>query len=119
MTRTSAAVLDDLERACMAAETALKDGRWDDCAAIIAEQRRLTHELEHALRGLAPEDREKKAALARLRRVGAFRDRQLKKLVAWNESLRKRLLTIEKFKTFSKAKGANDAPAPRLLDGQY
>jgi hypothetical protein len=115
--RTASAVLDDLERACVEVEKALREQRWDDCVPIWGTQRRLTHELEVALRDVPPESPEREAAMKRVVRVTKYRDGQLRRLRAFNAALGKRLATMERFGRYERT--VAEPPAARLLDGNY
>lgn len=117
MNRTATEVLDDLERACVTVEKALREQRWDDCEPIWTAQRLLTHELEVAFRDLEPDSSERETVMKRVARVTKYRDGQLRRLRAFNAALGKRLATLERFGRYSRAVG--EAPAARLLDGNY
>lgn len=107
-------MLDDLERACVEAEKALREQRWRDCDAVWRRQRTLTHELEVALRELAMGTPERKAAFARIARISKYRDGQLRRLRAFHAATGKRLAMLANFRRFSKAVGK--APKARFLN---
>lgn len=117
MSRTAPAVLDDLERACVDAETALREQRWRDCDVIWNRQRRLTHELELAMHDVAPGTAEQKLALKRIARVAKYREGQLKRLQAFHANIAKRLATLGRYRAYAKTVGRG--PRARLLDGNY
>ncbi len=52
--RTPAEILVDLERECLAVDKALAERRWADCDPSWRAQRKLTHELDLAVRSLTP-----------------------------------------------------------------
>lgn len=116
MNRPAAAVLDELERACVDVETALREQRWCDCDPIWNRQRRLTHELELAMRDLTKGSPEHALALKRVARVAKYREGQLKRLRAFHSGIAKRLATLERYRAFAKT---IEAPPSRLLDGTY
>jgi len=115
--RAASAVLDDLERACVDAEKALREQRWRDCGIIWNRQRRLTHELEFALRELVGGSAEHKLALKRIARIAKYRDGQLKRLRAFHASISKRLATLGRYRSYAKTIGTGTRS--RLLDGNY
>ena len=117
MTRAAAAVLDDLERACIDAERALREQRWRDCDAIWNRQRRLTHELELSLNVLAPGSPEHKLALKRIARIAKYRDGQLKRLQAFHATIGRRLATLGRYRAYAKTVGSG--PRAKLLDGSF
>ena len=117
MTRAAAAVLDELERACIDAERALREQRWRDCDGIWNRQRRLTHELELALREVEKGSPEHKLALKRIARVAKYRDGQLKRLEAFHATISRRLATLGRYRAYAKTIGTG--PRARLLDGNY
>lgn len=117
MNRAAAAVLDDLESACIDAERALREQRWRDCNGIWNRQRRLTHELELAMRDLTKGSPEHKSALRRIARVAKYRDGQLKRLQAFHAMIGKRLATLGRYRAYAKTVGTG--PRARLLDGSF
>lgn len=117
MTRTASAVLDELERACIEAERALREQRWRDCDVIWNRQRRLTHELELAMRELTKGSAEHKLALKRVARIAKYRDGQLKRLEAFHATIGRRLATLGRYRAYAKTIGRG--PRSRLLDGNY
>lgn len=116
MNRAAAAVLDDLEQACVAVEKALREQRWSDCDPIWNRQRRLTHELELSLRDLPVGTPERALAQKRVARVAKYRENQLKRLRAFHAGIAKRLATLERYRAFAKTV---QAPRSRILDGTY
>jgi hypothetical protein len=116
VSRAAAAVLDELEQACVAVEKALREQRWSDCDPIWNRQRRLTHELELALRELVPGSPERALADKRVARVAKYRDGQLKRLRAFHAAIAKRLATLERYRAFAKTV---QPPRSRILDGTY
>ena len=117
MIRAAAAVLDELERACIDAERALREQRWRDCDGIWNRQRRLTHELELALRELGQGSPEHKLAIKRVARIAKYRDGQLKRLQAFHATIGRRLATLGRYRAYAKTVG--NGPRARLLDGNY
>jgi hypothetical protein len=117
VSRAAAAVLDELERACVEAEEALREQRWRDCDAIWNRQRRLTHELELALNEVADGTAEYKLVVKRIARVAKYRDGQLKRLEAFHTTIAKRLATLGKYRSYAKTIGTGTRS--RLLDGNY
>jgi hypothetical protein len=117
VTRAAAAVLDELERACIDAERALREQRWRECDAIWNRQRRLTHELELALRALPEGSADRKTALKRIARIAKYRDGQLKRLEAFHATIGRRLATLGRYRAYAKTIGSG--PRARLLDGNY
>jgi hypothetical protein len=117
VTRTPAAVLDELEHACVEVEKALREQRWADCNQIWNRQRRLTHELEVSIRSLTVNSPEHQAALKRIARIAKYRDGQLKRLRAFHSAIAKRLATIERYRAFSKTVG--ERPRSRVLDATF
>ena len=117
MNRAAAAVLDDLERACVAAEKGLREQRWRDCGKIWAAQRRLTHELEHALRQLETGSPDHKLALRRVARIAKYRDGQLKRLRQFHDAIGKRLVNLGRYRAYAKTVGTGTRS--RLFDGNY
>lgn len=117
MSRAAAAVLDELEKACVEAETALREQRWRDCDAIWNRQRRLTHELEIAIEDVGNGTPEHKLVLKRIARVAKYRDGQLKRLEAFHATIAKRLATLGKYRSYAKTLGTGTRS--RLLDGNY
>jgi hypothetical protein len=116
MIRTAPAVLDELEHACVEVEKALREQRWADCDPIWNRQRRLTHELEVALRDLAPGSPERALAQRRVTRVAKYRDAQLKRLRSFQVAITKQLATIERYRAFAKTV---ETPPSLLLNGTY
>lgn len=108
-----------LERACLAADAAFLERRWNDVHAALAAQGTLTEEL----RGLfetAPETapaRDAKVA-QRLAGVLAFRGEQLRRMEAYRDEIGARLRSIGKVRAFSRSIGRRPNAA-RVLDGQY
>ena len=117
MSRGAAAVLDELERACIDAERALREQRWRDCDGIWNRQRRLTHELEVALREIVPGSPEHKLALKRVARIAKYREGQLKRLQAFHVTIGRRLATLGRYRAYAKTVGTG--PRARLLDGNF
>jgi hypothetical protein len=117
MNRPAAAVLGELERACVDAEKALQEQRWPDCDEIWARQRKLTHELELALRDLAMGSPERKAAFARIDRIAKYREGQLRRLRAFHANAGNRLTAFSRFRRMSKTVGV--AQRSRLLDSTF
>jgi hypothetical protein len=114
VSRAAAVVLDDLERACVEADKALRDQRWTDCDAVWIAQRKLTHELEVAIRDLPIGSPDRKAVFARITRIAKYRDGQLRRLRAFHTQTGKRLATMERFRRFSKT--VVEPRVSRLLD---
>jgi hypothetical protein len=114
MIRPAAEVLLALERECLKVDAAITTRAWSACEASWRVQRKLTHELEFALREIAPASTEMQLAVKRIERLRRYRDGQLKRLQAFNAALGKRLATLERFRSFTKV---NAAQRPsRLLD---
>lgn len=108
-----------LERACLEADAALIERRWQDVDAAFGAQADLTAELGRlfgASPQLAPANDAKVAQ--RLRGILAYRDDQLRRLEAYREEIATRLASIGKVNAFSRSLAKHTAGA-RLYDGQY
>lgn len=117
MNRPVGQVLDELERSCVEAEAALREQRWRECDVMWSRQRRLTHELEVALRDLPMGTPERRAAFARIDRIAKYRDNQVRRLRAFQAATAKRLATLERFRRMSKSVG--EVPKARLIDSSF
>ena len=91
-----------LERECLDVDKAIAQRRWDACEASWQSQRLLTHELDIALREAALEPSEVEALHKRIDRLTRYRNAQLKRLRAFNETCSTRLATMGRFRSFSK-----------------
>lgn len=117
MMRGPVEVLVALERECLDVDKAIAKRDWDACEGSWRKQRRLTHELDIALRERAQSPEERAKIQRRIERLARYRDGQLKRLQAFNEACATRLATMGRFKAFSRT-----IPLERrssLLDVQY
>jgi hypothetical protein len=105
MIRRPAEVLAALERECLAVDEAIKKLDWARCEMSWREQRRLTHELDHAMRDLPSQSEEVLMARRRIDRLVRYREGQIERLRAFNQSVAKRLTAIGKFRRFARARG--------------
>jgi hypothetical protein len=114
MIRTTTEVLVALEQECLAFDKAIAARAWAACDESCRNQRRLTHELDIALSALDPASSEYALARKRIDRLTRYRDGQLQRLQAFNQSIGKRLTTVQKFRSFSK--GRSSERVSRMLD---
>jgi hypothetical protein len=108
-----------IERACLDADAAIVEHRWDDVGAAFRTQAALTQELAVLFAGApgaAPEHDAKVAQ--RVRGVLAFRDDQLRRLRAYHAEVGTRLHSIGRVNAFARSLGKRMSSA-RVLDGQY
>lgn len=109
MIRPAIDVIVALERECLIVDKALEQKRWADCETSWRAQRRLTHELDIALREVKRGTPESQALFKRIDRLVKYRDAQLKRLETFSAAVGKRLRTIRDFGAYSKAVGAERA----------
>ncbi len=102
MSRSPAEILVAMERECLLVDAALAEKRWSDCDESWRTQRRLTHELEIALRDLPAGTPEAALVDKRITRLVRYRDGQLRKLQAFHSGVSKKLATIQKFRSYAK-----------------
>ena len=115
MIRPPAAVLLELESECLVVDKAIAALAWDRCEASWRTQRRLTHELEIALRDVAPGSPDADGMRKRIDRLRRYRDGQLARLRSFNAKVAKRLANMERFRSFAKTQTTVDRP-PLFLD---
>ena len=102
MIRPAVELIVALERECLKVDDAIAKRQWDVCEESWRAQRRLTHELDIALRESplnAADDAKMKKRIARLTK---YRDAQLARLKAFNDACATRLANMGKFKAFAK-----------------
>jgi hypothetical protein len=102
MIRRPAELLVALERECLGVDKAIASRRWDVCEVSWTSQRRLTHELDIALREQTFSAEERAAIRKRIDRLARYREAQLKRLRAFNDAVATRLATIGKFRSYAK-----------------
>jgi hypothetical protein len=105
MTRTPVDLIVALERECLKVDEAIAKRAWDACEASWRAQRLLTHELDIALVEHPLTDVESAAVRKRIDRLTRYREAQLKRLKAFNESCAKRLTNVGRFRSFAKSVG--------------
>jgi hypothetical protein len=108
-----------LERSCLEAESAFVGRRWRDVGAAFARQTALTDDLRR-LFAAAPETAPANDAKVarRVRGILAYRDDQLRRMLAYRDSIGERLQSIRKVNALSRTIGRRRL-AGRLLDGQF
>ncbi len=107
-----------LERACVEAEAALVERRWDAFGAALRTQSALTatlHELFRALPEIAP--RRDERVMKRLRGILAYRADQLDRLRAYHAHVGERLRAIGRVRAIGRTLG-KPAVRARVLDTQ-
>jgi hypothetical protein len=114
MLRTPAEILLALEQECLTVDRAIAARSWPACGRSWRLQRRLTHELDLAMRELDPQSQEYVLAWKRIDRLRRYRDGQLQRLRVFNQSVGKRLTTFERFRSFAKQRAPERVS--RLLD---
>jgi hypothetical protein len=114
MIRNPAQILLLLEQECLAVDRAIAARAWPACGASWRAQRKLTHELDIALRSLDPANPEALVARKRIDRLRRYREGQLQRLQMYNQSIGKRLTTYERFRSFAKQRRPDRVS--RLLD---
>jgi hypothetical protein len=102
MSRPAAEILVAMERECLLVDAALAEKRWSDCDASWRTQRRLTHELEIAVRALPRGTPEAALIDKRIARLVRYREGQLRKLQAFHSGVGKKLATLQKFRSYAK-----------------
>jgi hypothetical protein len=105
MIRPAVDLIVALERECLKVDGAIAKRQWDVCEESWRAQRRLTHELDIALREQALPPVESAAVAKRIERLKRYRDAQLKRLKAFNEACATRLATMGRFRNFAKNVG--------------
>jgi hypothetical protein len=100
MSRTPVEILVALERQCLDVDKAIAARDWEACEASWLQQRRMTHELDIAIRETPPAD--PPAVFKRIKRLTKYRDVQLKRLREFNEACATRLATAGRFRSFQK-----------------
>jgi hypothetical protein len=102
MIRPPVDIIVALERECLKVDGAIAKRDWTACEASWQAQRKLTHELDIALRDGSQTPAETVAITKRIDRLTRYRDGQLKRLRAFNEACAERLVTMGRFRSFSK-----------------
>jgi hypothetical protein len=100
--RNPADVLLNLEQECLAADRALTKRAWAECTRSWIAQRRLTHELEHALRTVERNSPEYVVAMKRVARIAKFREKQLERVKFFQANVGKRLLAVNRYRGFKR-----------------
>jgi hypothetical protein len=100
--RDPADVLLNIEQECLAADKAIARRAWADCERSWIAQRRLTHELEHALRTVERGSPEFVVAMKRVERIRTFRDKQLERLKVFHANVGKRLTAVNRYRGFKR-----------------
>ncbi len=100
MIRDPAEVLLNIEQECLAADKAITRRAWNECERSWITQRRLTHELEHALRTLEPGTPDYIVAMKRIARIRTFRDKQLERVKIFHANIGKRLAAVNRYRGF-------------------
>ncbi len=111
MIRPPAAVLLELERESLVVDEAIAGLAWDTCEASWRTQRRLTHELEIALRDVTPGSPDADVTRKRIDRLRRYRDVQLARLRSFNATVATRLANMERFRSFAKTRTTVDRPS--------
>jgi hypothetical protein len=114
MIRQPVEVIIALERECIKVDGAIAKRQWKICGASWQEQRRLTHELDIAMREYVLTPEENASVRKRIARLASYRDSQLKRLQAFNEACATRLANMGRFRSFSKS--VNRERRSSLLD---
>jgi hypothetical protein len=108
-----------LEQLCSELEVALRSRDWPRMDCAIADARRTMHELENAMADAtsvrtADFDRE---IFARLQRVYAVRDEQMKRLASIHEEVAENLRALSRWKGYARSIGGRDQRRPsRILN---
>jgi hypothetical protein len=113
--RDPATIIVALERECLKVDAAIEQQRWPACDASCRTQRRLTHELDIALRDLPRDSPAYTLALTRIERLRRYRDGQLTRLRALHEGIGERLATFERFRKMARTVGGRQ-PRSYLID---
>jgi hypothetical protein len=114
MIRTPAEILLLLEQECLAVDRAIATRSWPACGKSWRVQRKLTHELDIAMRAIDPTHPDAVVARKRIDRLRRYREGQLQRLQMYNQSIAKRLTTFERFRSFAKQR--RPERVSRLLD---
>jgi hypothetical protein len=115
MIRSPAEILLLLEQECLAVDRAIAAREWPACDASARVQRKLTHELDIAMTALDPSSPEVALVRKRIDRLKQYRDGQIQRLRAFNQSIGKRLTTMGRFRTFAKQRALAERSS-KLLD---
>jgi hypothetical protein len=100
MSRTPVEIIVALERECLDVDKAIAARDWDACDTSWTQQRRMTHELDIAMRETPPTD--PAPVFKRIKRLASYRDAQLKRLKEFNEAIAARLAYAGRFRSFQK-----------------
>jgi hypothetical protein len=100
MSRTPVEIIVALERECLGVDKAIAAQDWEACDASWTQQRRMTHELDIAMRETPPAD--PVPVFKRIKRLTNYRDAQLKRLTEFNEAIATRLAQAGRFRSFQK-----------------
>lgn len=103
MIRKPVEIIVALERECLTADKAIAAYNWDACEASWSKQRYLAHELDIALRGVPRDTPEFAPVGKRIDRIINYRDNQIKRLRAVSAAISERLVTLDKFRVFSRS----------------
>jgi hypothetical protein len=102
MIRPAVDLIVALERECLKVDGAIAKRAWDVCEDSWRVQRRLTHELDIALREQVLAPAESAVIAKRIERLKRYRDAQLKRLKAFNDACATRLANMGRFRNFAK-----------------
>ena len=99
--------ISELERLCNELEIRLNARDWDGLGRAINESRRAMHGFENAIADTAGlrDAQFDRAVFARLQRVYAVRDEQMKRLEAIHNGIGDRLRSISRWKQYARAVG--------------
>ena len=100
MSRTPVEIIVALERECLDVDRAIAVQDWDACEKSWTQQRRMTHELDIAMREQPAAD--PAPVFKRITRLAKYRDAQLKRLTEFNEAVATRLAQAGRFRSFQR-----------------
>jgi hypothetical protein len=108
--------LAELERLCSALEASLLPVDWSALGEILTSSRKAMHAFENAMAAAvdARDDEFDRVVFARLQRIYAHREAQMKRLKSYRDEVGDRLKLLSKWKGFARGIGAK---APRKTSG--
>jgi hypothetical protein len=108
--------LTELERLCGALEVSLLPVDWPVLGEILAASRKTMHAFENAMADAvdARDEEFDRVVFARLQRIYAYREAQMKRLKSYRDEVGDRLKMLSKWKGFARGIGAK---APRKTSG--
>ena len=108
-------LLDELETLCAQAEMSLAGRAWAELGENLREQRRLGHALQLELARAPRTVESDPRSYRRLQAILAFRDGQMRRLIAYQKEISDRLRLTRKWKDVARSARAGLGPAPVLF----